>query len=77
MVLATAARLAVTGAVVGAGLAVAIGQLLRGLLVSVTPADPVSFGGAAAAFFVVLLAAAWLPARRAATTAPATALRAE
>ena len=77
MVLATAARLAVTGAVVGAGLAVAIGQLLRGLLVGVTAADPVSLAGAAAAFFVVLLAAAWLPARRAATTAPATALRAE
>jgi len=77
IVLATAARLAVAGALVGAGLAVAIGRLLRGLLVGVTPADPVSFAGAAAGFFVVLLAAAWLPARRAATTAPATALRTE
>jgi ABC-type lipoprotein release transport system permease subunit len=47
------------------------------MLVGVPPTDPVAFGGTALLFAVVLAVAAWTPARRAAATDPATALRAE
>lgn len=77
LVFRTAARLAVAGAVIGIALAAAIGRLLRGLLVGVTPVDPPSLTAVALVFAVVLMAACWLPARRAAATAPAVALRAE
>lgn len=77
MVFGTAVRLALAGAVIGSALAAGVGQLLRGLLVGVTPVDPIAFGTVGAAFSVVLALASWLPARRAAATDPSTALRAE
>jgi ABC-type lipoprotein release transport system permease subunit len=43
----------------------------------VPPVDPISFGATALLFVIVLAVAAWTPARRAASTDPATALRAE
>jgi len=77
MVLKQAARLGVIGGIVGLVLAGVIGVLAQSLLVGVPPIDPVAFGGTAALFAVVLAVAAWSPARRAAATDPATALRAE
>lgn len=77
MVLKQAARLGVIGGIVGLVLAGAIGMLAQSLLVGVPPIDPLAFGGTAALFAVVLAFAAWSPARRAAATDPATALRAE
>jgi ABC-type antimicrobial peptide transport system permease subunit len=77
MVLTQAARLAAVGGAIGLGMAAGIGTLARSLLVGVPPVDPVSFGGTAALFAVVLAAACWMPARRAASTDPAQALRAE
>lgn len=77
MVLKQAARLGVIGGIVGLVLAGAIGVLAQSLLVGVAPIDPVAFGGTAALFAVVLAVAAWSPARRAAGTDPATALRSE
>lgn len=77
MVLKQAAMLAATGGVVGLVLAGAVGTLAESLLVGVPAIDPVSFGGTAILFGLVLAMAAWTPARRAATTDPATALRAE
>ena len=77
MVLKQAATLATVGGIIGLILAAAIGTLAQSLLVGVTPIDPVAFGGTAMLFAVVLAVAAWSPARRAATTDPATALRAE
>lgn len=77
MVLKQAARLGVIGGVVGLVLAGAIGMLAQSLLVGVPPIDPVAFGGTALLFGAVLTLAAWSPARRAAATDPATALRAE
>lgn len=77
MVFGTAIRLGLAGAVVGTALAAGVGILLRGLLVGVTPVDPMSLVIVALGFAAVLAAAAWLPATRAATTDPAVALRAE
>jgi len=77
MVLRQAGMLAAIGGAVGLVLAGAIGTLAQTLLVGVAPIDPVAFGGTALLFAVVLTIAAWTPARRAADTDPATALRAE
>lgn len=77
MVLKQAARLGVTGGVIGLLLAAGIGTLSQVLLVNVAPVDPVSFGATALLFLVVLASAAWTPAARAASTDPAVALRSE
>jgi ABC-type antimicrobial peptide transport system permease subunit len=77
MVLKQAARLSIIGGIVGLALAGGISVLFKSLLVGVTPVDPLSFGGTALLFAIVLSVACWTPARRAATTDPAVALRAE
>ena len=77
MVMRQAAWLGATGGVVGLLLAGVIGTLAQSLLVGVAAIDPVAFGGTAVLFAIVLAAACWSPARRAAATDPATALRAE
>jgi putative ABC transport system permease protein len=77
MVLKQAGVLAAIGGVIGLMLAGAAGTMARSLLVGVPAIDPVSFGGTALFFAIVLAMAAWSPARRAASTDPATALRSE
>ncbi len=77
MVIRQAAWLAGTGGLLGLGLAAGAASLARGLLVGVGPMDPVSFGATVIVLAAVLLAACWAPARRAAQTEPAEALRAE
>lgn len=77
MVLKQAGTLGLIGGVIGLVLAGAVGTLAQSLLVGVPPIDPVSFGGTALFFLIVLAIAAWTPARRAASTDPASALRAE
>jgi predicted lysophospholipase L1 biosynthesis ABC-type transport system permease subunit len=77
MVLKQAARLGVSGAAIGVVLAGTIGVLAQSLLVGVAPIDPISFAATALLFTLVLGAACWTPARRAAATDPAVALRAE
>jgi putative ABC transport system permease protein len=76
-VLTQAARLGVLGAAVGLGLAAGVGALLRPLLVGVGVFDVPSAAAAVTLFVAVLAAASWRPARQAATTDPAGALRAE
>jgi ABC-type antimicrobial peptide transport system permease subunit len=72
------------GAVVlGAGLALGVigalaaGRLLESQLFGVTASDPMALAAVAGAFGLAGLAAIWWPARRAAATDPALALRAE
>jgi predicted permease len=68
---------AAIGIVIGwTGAAVAT-RLMSGLLFGVTATDPLTFISAAGALGVTALAASYVPARRAARIAPATALRAE
>jgi putative ABC transport system permease protein len=76
-VLREALSAAVLGALAGLFAAVAVGRLLRGLLVGVAPLDPLTLGLAAATLVVAAGLAAWLPARRAALIDPAVVLRQE
>ena len=76
-VLGQAARLGLLGAGAGLVLAAGVGALLRPLLVGVAMVDVTSAAAAVALFVGVLAAASWRPARQAATTDPAGALRAE
>jgi hypothetical protein len=70
-------RLLGAGLVLGSAGALAAGRLIETQLFGVTPRDPVALGAAVAAFAVAGLGAIWWPARRAAATDPAIALRAE
>lgn len=65
------------GLIVGIGAVLAGGRLLQSQLFGVTPRDPLTLAAAALAFGTAGLAAIWWPARKAATTDPALALRAE
>jgi putative ABC transport system permease protein len=77
MVLRQAARLGAIGAGLGLALAAGLGVVVQSLLVGVPPTDPVTFGGLVLLMASVLFAASYGPARRAARTDPAVALRAE
>jgi ABC-type lipoprotein release transport system permease subunit len=66
-----------TGVVLGLIAAFAVTRVLRSLLVSVTPTDPMTFAGITTLFVIIAVAACWLPARRAAALEPTAALRAE
>lgn len=77
LVVRQAGVLGVIGAGIGLLLATGIGTLLEALLVGVPVIDVPSYAGAALLFLAVLALASWLPARRAAATDPAVALRAE
>lgn len=70
-------RLAAWG--VGAGLLVALaaGQVIRSLLVGVSPADPLPFAAGALAVLLFAALATWAPARRAAGLDPMVALTTE
>jgi predicted permease len=67
----------VPGVAIGAGLALAVTGLARGLLFGLTPTDPRAFAIAAAVLAGAALLAAWLPARRASRVNPLVALRSE
>jgi putative ABC transport system permease protein len=65
------------GVVVGLAGAVAVGRLLSGLLLGVSPTDPVTLGEVAALLFTFALVACFIPALRAAKVQPSLALRHE
>jgi predicted permease len=77
MVMKQAGRLSAIGGAIGLAFAGAIANIFKSLLVGVAPIDPITFGGTALLFAVVLALACYPPARRAATTDPAVALRSE
>jgi predicted permease len=68
-------QLAAIGLGVGLLLALGAGRVLSKQLVGVSPADPLSFGGTALVLLLVAALASAIPARRAATLDPLTALR--
>jgi predicted permease len=67
--------LTLAGIAVGAVLAIAAMRMAAGLLVGVSPGDPVAIGGAALFLGVIALLASYLPARRATKVDPVVILR--
>lgn len=74
-VMAGALRFTLPGVLVGALLALALGVVLQSLLLGVSPRDPVALLGAALAVGGMVVLGTLIPARRAARTDPAEALR--
>jgi predicted permease len=70
-------RLTLIGVAMGLLGAVVLTRLLRGMLFSVAPTDPITYAGLAALLAVVALAACYIPARRATKVDPMDALRCE
>jgi putative ABC transport system permease protein len=77
MVVASGARMVITGTAAGLAVALALSGLMKSLLFGIGPRDPLTFVAAPAVFVAVALAAAYVPARRAAQVSPMEALRAE
>lgn len=77
LVLRDGLGLALVGIAGGLAAFVALGRFLRGLLVGVTPTDPVTLGGVTLAILIVSAVASWIPARRASRIDPLEALRAD
>ena len=77
LVFVSAAKLALAGCAVGLPGALAASQLLRSLLFSVSPFDPLVLALAAIFVLLLALAASLLPAHRSASIDPMKALRAD
>jgi predicted permease len=77
LVLRETALLVVPGLLLGLAAAFATTRLAAALLFEISPTDPASMILAPLCLTLAALAAAWLPARRAATITPLTALRQE
>jgi predicted permease len=75
LVLRQGMAMTVAGIMVGVVLAVAVMRLAAGLLVGVTPGDPVAIAGSAAFLGAIALLASYLPARRATKVDPMVTLR--
>jgi len=77
LVLTDAARLTVTGILLGTAVALGLSSLLRHLLFRVAPTDPATFLAVAGLLAAAALLATYLPARRATRVDPIRALRAD
>ena len=71
------ARLGAWGLGIGLVVAFAVARTMAGLLVGLSPGDPLTFALVPLVLALVVLAATWLPARRAVKLDPVTALRSE
>ena len=69
--------LAVAGAICGIGCALALTRLMKALLFSISPDDPLTYAAVVAGLMIAVITASYLPARRAAKINPVEALRAE
>ena len=77
MVIREGMILVVTGVVIGLAAAVVLNHAITALLFGVTPTDPVTLAGTTVLLLVVATVACYIPARRATTVDPLSALRAE
>jgi ABC-type antimicrobial peptide transport system permease subunit len=76
-VLTQGSRFAIVGIGLGIVLAAIVARLLRGLLLGVSPFDPLTYGAVAGLLAAICLLASFVPARRATTVDPLIALRTE
>ena len=76
-VLVQGGRFALIGIAVGILLAAGLAQLLKGLLLGISPFDPITYAAVAALLVAICLVASFVPARRATAVDPLVALRAE
>ena len=70
-------RLAIAGLAIGIPAAIGLTRLLRGMLFSVTPGDPLVFVASAVLLSVIAVLACWRPAQRATRVDPLVALRSD
>ena len=70
-------RLALIGIVIGVVLARSLAQLMRTLLVDVSPFDPLTYAAVALLLVTICLVASFVPACRATVVDPLVALSAE
>jgi len=77
LMLSQGLRLSVAGIAIGLIAAVALTRVMISMLVGVKPTDPATFVAIVALFLVIAAVASWIPARRAASLDPVTALRDE
>lgn len=75
MVMKDSLKLIAAGLLVGIPCALGIAKLLESSLYDLAPADPATLAGSLLILIAISLAAAFVPARRAARTAPSAALR--
>ena len=77
LVLQSGAKLAVVGCILGLGGAAAASTIMKSMLFSVSPFDPIALSAAAVGVMLLALVATVLPAFRAASVDPMRALRSE
>ncbi len=77
LVIGEGMKLALIGALIGLGGALALTRLLKTLLFGVSATDPLTFIVIAALLIIVALLACWIPARRATSVDPLVSLRVE
>jgi putative ABC transport system permease protein len=75
LVLGEAALLVVIGVLIGVPGIYAAGRLIRGVLVGISPSDPLTLAAVATGLGLVTMAACYVPARRVLGIDPAHALR--
>jgi ABC-type antimicrobial peptide transport system permease subunit len=76
-VLVQGGRFALIGIAVGIVLAAGLAQLLKGLLLGISPFDPATYALVVGLLVAICLLASFVPARRATTVDPLVALRAD
>jgi predicted permease len=76
-VLTQGGRFAVIGIALGIVLAAGLAQMLKELLLGISPFDPITYAAVAGLLVAICLLASFVPARRATTVDPLIALRAE
>jgi putative ABC transport system permease protein len=75
LVIGEGMKLTLTGVAIGLLAALALTRLLKSLLFSLSPTDPLTFAAVVMLLILIALAACYIPARRAARTDPMVALR--